>query len=351
MSRTDRTRPLANAVAAAFESAGYSPAELLQGPIRLTDLSWQAPPLRCIETVAGVPLREYLDYPLAVAPVADLQDFYDLTLFRLAVSPEEAATPEGFKATGKLFPGSTAGERKLALTIPEGFPACDGSAGAMFALEMAVLIGRSCVTSEITEDKSNFAVEMNGKVYGIVNGRTSACTEQWDIDCTGTVQAMLEQPRGRVRVDCLYDMIARLRSVLYEEESRFAEFLGLDYALQALRILADDGVCRSLYTAIQNMSMEAFRRKQKIAAYEKAIEVMESWHYPDRAKLSMLMEILVPDCLSFRRFCQKIYNPSRAVPAVLQGRTETRIINTLKYELSKLMLKERIVNPNAEEQS
>jgi hypothetical protein len=346
VARPDRTRALANAVAAAFESAGYSPAELLQGPIRITDLSWQAPPLRCRETLGGIELDHYLSYPLPVGKAEDLFEFYKLTLFRLSFAPEEAVGPEGYRHTGALMPGAWPGERKFAFAKPdpEGL-----STGVMFALEMAVLFNRSYGLQQLDDDADSYAAHTGGMVVGVRQGKVTECTDLWDVDCSGTVQGLLEQPRGAVTVDCLYDTIARLRSALHEEPARFAEFMGLDYALQALRILADGGISRSLQTAIQQMSLESFKRKQKIASYTQAIEVMESWSYPDRTKLSMLLEILVPTCLNFGNFCRKIYNPSRAAPAVLQGKTEQRILTTLKHEREKLQLAVRAANPNQEQ--
>jgi hypothetical protein len=185
------------------------------------------------------------------------------------------------------------------------------------------------------DDNDNYGAETPWGFVGIIAGRPSLHADEWDADCTGAVQGMLETPRGVSHANCHYDLIARLRSALHEEPGRFPEFMGMDYALQALRVLADGEICKDLQQAIERMSLVAFKRKARANAFAEALGVMESWTFTDRAKVSMILEILVPAHYNLEVFARKILDPRKIFPAVLSRRTEAKIIATLKHELEK----------------
>lgn len=335
MAKLKRTKLLAEAVAASFEAAGFSPSDLLQGQIRITDLPWQAPPLLCEAPLGGVPLHEHLAYPLG-ADAEELYRFYLDTLAGLKTDPENIATPEGYKGLARVLPRATAGERNLALPVPDGWPAGTYSTGAMFAMEVARLFFTSTIHCSAFVSNANdyYATTPWGDV-GVKAGLPTACQDLWDLPCLGHVQGMLELPRGLLSTNCSYDIVARLRSALHESPEAFAEFEGVDYALQALRILAGSGLSQELKTAVERMSLTAFKRKARIKAFEEAVSVMQSWHLTDRAKVSMLMEILVPTHFTLPEFSRKVLNPLKVLPAVLANKTERRILATLKHELEK----------------
>lgn len=336
MSKTNRMRILADALAAGFEAAGFTPAELLQGQVIITDLGWQAPPLRTKATLQGVPLHEYLDYPLQVDS-QKLVEFYKAALFSLRHGPEEISNEEGYKGLSLLMPRALPGERCLALPLPDGWPAGDSTTGPLFAMEVARLLNTSSMdVAAFVEDESNYYVDTRWGRVGLVDGYVSVCREEWDISCEGQVPAFLEKPRGQLSTVCMYDLIARLRSCLHEHADRFAEFEGMDFALQALRILSKDRMCLELLRAVEGMSKAAFRRKARKQAFEEALAVMESWNYTDRTKLSMIQEILLPQYYNLAQFCRKIYDVNRYVPAVFSKPVEARIINMLKHEIRKL---------------
>lgn len=336
MAKINRVKVLAEAIASAFEAAGYAPAELLQGPIKLTDMVWQAPPLRVTTMFEGLPFSDYIDYPLPMDSEA-VFDFYRLTLFSLHACPEEAVDENGYKGLTRLFKGAKIGERNLAFPLYDSWPAGDHNTGPMFALEAARLFYTSSdAVKSFKDDESNYHAVTPWGTVGIVDGFIAGAKESWDVDCSGLVQGLLEMPRGRADMTCMYDTIARLRSALYEEPDRFASFETLDLALQALRILTNGETCRELHKSVEQMSLAGFRRRAKIAAYEQCLDVMASWRLTDRAKISMLQEILIPQYMTLPEFSRKILDPSRIFPAVLTTKTEERIKRVLQYELDKV---------------
>jgi hypothetical protein len=239
MAKASRTRTLAKAVASAFQAAGFAPADLLKGQINITDMPWQAPPLRSTALLGGLPLHTYLDAPIAVN-VERLHEFYGQTLALLRHAPEDVADEEGYRNLSRIFPHVTAGERRLALPLPEGWPAGEVYMGPMLALEVAHILRTSAAgVSHFVEDADNYYVEIEQGKVGIVGGFVSMCADDWDISSAGMVPALLEMPRGQATTACLYDTVARLRSALHESPEKFQEFEGVDLALQALRILSD----------------------------------------------------------------------------------------------------------------
>lgn len=337
MAKINRVKVLAEAIASAFEAAGYAPAEILQGPIVLTDMAWQAPPLRVQTMFEGLPFSDYVDYPLPMDSKA-VFDFYRLTLFSLHACPEEVADENGYKGLARLFKNTKVGERNLAFPLYDGWPAGDHNTGPMFALEAARLFYTSSdAVQAFKDDADNYHAVTPWGTVGIVDGYVAGVEKQWDVNCSGLVQGLLEMPRGVANMTCMYDTIARLRSALHEAPERFGTtFEPLDLALQALRVLTDGETCRELHRALEQMSLAGFRRRQKIAAYTQCLEVMDSWALTDRAKISMLQEILMPQYMNLPEFGRKILDPSRVFPAVLSTKTEARIKRALQYELDKV---------------
>jgi hypothetical protein len=335
MARLNRTRVLSEAIATSFSNAGYSPADLLQGPISITDLPWQAPPLKAPQMLLGVPLHEYLDYPLPLN-AEELHAFYRRGLELLRFAPEEFSTLDGHRGMALVFQKVPVGERKMAFPLPEDWPVGTHATGAMFAMEVARVFRTSCAgIIGFVEDASNYYAETQWGQIGVVSGFPSVYAEAWDADCSNAVAGMLEMPRGIISMTCHYDLIARLRSVLHENLEKFPEFEGVDYALQTLRILSDGQLCKELVQAVERMSVEAFKRKARVAAFKEALGVMEDWQYVDRLKVSMLVEILVPTHMRLEDFAKRVYDPRRILPAVLSRRVESRIVNTLKFEINK----------------
>lgn len=329
MRRDTKVTVLADAVVASYEWAGFSPAQLLQGPVEITDLSWQAPPLHAECMLNGQPLATYLDAPIAV-DLGQLHKFYSEGLYYLRNSPEEIASVHGFKRTTKVLPRASAGERNLIFPLPEFWPEGGPTTGQAFAMDAAWLCMTSVSeTTELVSDDNNYYAVTPKGVIGVVDGRPSLYANIWDIDCSGMVQSMLTMPRGLASVGCHYDLIDRMRSILHKEMDRFTDFEGTDWGLQALRILADGETCKPLLTSVQGMAVRVFKRNARDTALKEAIAVMEDWHYTDRTKIAMLFDILVPDHFTLKQFCVKIIDVESVLPSVLKTQKEALILRNL----------------------
>lgn len=328
-SRT-RTAALANAVIAAYERAGLEPAQLLQGPIDITDLAWQSPPIELDCKLMGLPFSAYVGSPITVDLPA-LYKFYSDTLYYLRNNALEVSSIEGFKRSARALPRSSSGERKLVFPLPDAWPEGTHTTGQTFAMDAAWLCSTSVatVTEFVSDDSNYYAVTPEG-VIGVVGGRPSVHADIWDVDCSGLVPSMLAMPRGSTSIGCHYDLIDRLRSVLHSEPDRFEEFEGVDWGLQTLRILADGEHCKPLIGAVQSMAVRTFKRKAKVSAFDEALAVMGDWQYTDRAKISALFEILVPSQMTKTSFCVKIADVTSALPAVLSVKKEQRILSNLR---------------------
>jgi hypothetical protein len=278
-----RTKDLAVAVTQAFEAAGFTPADLLQGPIALTDLAWQTPPLRTSATLAGLPFRGYIDYPLTLDEEAFIS-FYSETLYSLHEAPGGVCTGLGYRRFGNVFSGAVpVGERLLRLPVPQGWPSeLEPTTGHLFAAECAHLAATSLGCKAVVEDDSNFYVELpSGETMGIVAGFPSLYGDLWDSDLSGAVSLLLQQGRGQTSNSCMYDVLAKVRSALYENMEKFTEFEGLDHALQSLRILSHGRLCSELLSSIEGMKIASFKNKRRITIIAECLEVMQSWRMTD----------------------------------------------------------------------
>lgn len=329
MTKVNRVRVLAEAVAEAFEAAGFTPMALLQGQIGFTELPWAAPPLKLDATLAGLPFSSYLDYPLE-ADLSAFYDFYSDTLYGLHSDPTKVVQGSAFKGARLALPGSTIGERALRFTIPEGFPAAEPLTGVRFALEAAHVAKISLPCKAVVEEGNSYYVETDFGEIGVAGGFPTLYSDLWDMPYEGDIQDLLTAPRGRVSTACAYDLLARLRSVLFENMNSFVEFDGLDNAIQALRILSKERACLEMLSAVESMSLKAFNRRRKLATIDECIEVMSTWNANDRTKLSVLFEKLVPDVLNMGEYQRKIIDPYRVLPTMLSVKQEKRIVTNLK---------------------
>jgi len=336
MAKTQRVNDLAKAVTRAFQSAGFGPDTLLKGQIVHTDLLWQVPPLRTQATLAGLPLTSYLDYPIKANAEA-FYDFYCEGLAALGQNPALAIGSAGWRGLSKCLSTASSGEKLARFSIPEGFPEdMDPFAGHRFAVEAAHFAKSSMVISAHVETANDFWCDTAFGRIGVVEGLPTAYADLWDLNCEGLLDEMLTAPRGLRSTACHYDILAKARSVIYENVDKFVEFEGIDLALQALRVLTDGRLCTELLQGIEGMSRAAFFRKRKITILGECIDIMEQWSLNDRTKISMLFERLVPEVLNMADYQRRIIDPYKVLPAVLTLKTEARIINSLKYLKEKL---------------
>jgi hypothetical protein len=260
---------------------------------------------------------------------------YSSVLDAMIHDPGLAADRNGYIWLRKAMPGVTPGERTLAFPLPDGWPAHDLTACAVFSMEMVrALVLHTSVCSNFAHDEVSYKVTTPWGEVGISEGRVIGADDSLG-DYSGFISGMLESPRGRLSTECHYDLLSRLRSALYEDPGRFAEWQGTDNALQALRVLCEGLPLLDLQAAISGMSMQAAKRRLRATAFQEALTIMESWSFTDRTKISMLLELLVPNFMNMRDFARKIQDPNKVLPAVLPTKSEVRILANLRNELRK----------------
>jgi hypothetical protein len=343
LGRTSLVKSLEKAVNTAFLKAGVKPVDIA-GPVVHTDLMWQNPPLlNTIAKLNGVHLFEYLDYSMAIDP-NQLYDFWQRALYLMYHNCHRIVDvkDKGLVGAKKLFNPAVCGQRRFRLSIPEGYPEkIDAYAGAMFSLEVAHLASLSTML-ELTRDENNYYVTLeDGRLMGVKNG-VPVISDPWDTSIAGAVWEFLEMPRGQITTTCLYDPIAKLRSVLWERKADFRdEFQAVDWALQALRSLSDLGVPCHILRSSAALPPPAMSRAHFGAALQRCLQTMDRAEVPDRSKLSMLYAELVPNIMSETQFRNRVYNLDKPVPFSLSQLVYDKIKKNLRGELEKLPPNER----------
>jgi hypothetical protein len=311
ISAAAQIRSLARAVSAAFVASPLTEEERNPGRIELVDLPWMAPPLTCRATLGGVPLSNYLNVPM---PVDDftLKRFWQQTLLDLWNKPSSSMKRGAMANCGWAFPKLRAGQRAFLFSTPIGYPGrLEPTAGAMFSLEVARLAIDSLPVLDVVSDEDNFYAVLDAhSIVGVKNGRP-ACDSPWDDSVAGMVQDMMETSRGEADYQCRFDQLAMLRSVLNVHRKRFPEFEGLDYALQALRILTLGGHCPELSTQLKLLPLDlpALRRTEQV--YRDCIGIIDDMSMSDRSKLQIWHNLLVPEVITAAKFKQCVFTGSQ----------------------------------------
>jgi hypothetical protein len=210
-----------------------------------------APPLRTKATLGGVPVSDYLTVPVALDE-ANLHRFWTKTLDDLWHRPSSALRRGAFANCAWAMPKVKLGQRAFLFSTPAGFPAnMEMTAGALFSMELAHIAAASLPVHDLVCDDENFYVALaNGKLIGVRNGLI-ICDSPWTMDVAGMVPDLLETSRGEADYTCRFDQLAMVRSVLHVHRRRFEEFEGIDFALQAMRILSLGGHCPELVTEMK----------------------------------------------------------------------------------------------------
>ena len=307
ISASAQIRSLAKAVSAAFAASALSDEERNPGRIEITDLPWVAPPLLCRAPLGGVPLSDYLNVPVALDE-AQLHRFWIRTLDDLWNRPSSARRRGMFANCSWAMPKLKLGQRAFLFSPPVGYPASmEMSAGAMFSIELAQAAANSLPVADVVSDNDNHYVELaSGLVIGVRNGLV-ACESPWSMDVAGMVPDMLETTRGEADYTCRFDQLAMLRSVLNVHRRRFPEFQGIDYALQALRILSLGGHCPELMTEMRLAPVDMPRMRAAEQALRDSIELVDTLTVSDRSKLQIWHNLLVPEVISASKFKHHIF--------------------------------------------
>ena len=329
-------RSLEKAVNTAFFRAGLKTGDLYGGPIKHVSLPWQGPPLKSQDMLLGVPLEDYLLTPIPVN-TTQVHSWWVSTLRGLYNDPAKIVDSRGeYKDIRRIFGEPYGGQHKFRFSMPAGFPRIeDAYAGVTFSLEVADAIMNSLPWLATRSENDYYVTSPDGLDIGVKAGRP-AIESGWDADCSGMVWDFLAMPRGRISTICMFEPVDKLRSLLHENAKAFKEFQGVDYALQALRLLYRRGQrCCILHTAVAvGREQPDYFAKEK--ALKQAVETMARVNISDRSKVAMLYSQLVPAVFSESGFSAKIYNLAKVAPYTLADSTVNRINNRIALELAKL---------------
>lgn len=321
-----QVKALAKVVAEAFSRADLTPEELNSSILKFDDLPWACPPLKIETEIDHVPLSYYMDVAMPVVSSEVLYSFWRTTLGELYQRKRHIIQHGAFLNLRRVAPKSSLGQRALRFALPGGFPVeLADTTGIEFSIDAAHTALLSCPLSEhVSDDNNYFVVTASGHTIGVKDGKP-AVESEWDMPATGMIGEMLLMPRGHTDYVCLYDQIARCRSLLHEYRSRFKEFEGLDYALQGLRKLTLGGHCPALISAVQIAPIDTQVMRARELAVRQAMDVMAQPNVMDRAKIRTIEQLLVPLILSPSAFSQKVYNTTKPIPFSVTDKATDKI--------------------------
>lgn len=316
-------RALAKAVSAAFSASPLSDEERNPGRIDIADMPWVAPPLKTRATLGGVPVSDYLTVPVALDE-RQLHRFWIKTLDDLWHRPSSAMRRGVFANCAWAMPKVRLGHRAFLFSTPTGYPASlDMTAGALFSIELAHVAAASLPVQDVVSDTDNYYVILSdGTPIGVRNGLV-ICDSPWDMDVAGMVPDLLETSRGEADYTCRFDQLAMVRSVLHTHRRRFEEFDGIDYALQALRILSLGGHCPELVTEMKLAPLDLPRLRQAERALRDCLATLDDMSISDRSKLSIWHNLLVPEVITASKFKQHIFNGAQFPFSLAQAKLDS----------------------------
>jgi hypothetical protein len=323
ISAPSQIRSLSKAVSAAFLASPLSEEERNPGRIELTDLPWVAPPIACRETIGQVPLSDYLSVPMPIEQGA-LRRFWIKTLDDLWNRPSATIRRGAFANCGWAFPKLKVGQRAFLFSTPLGFPSqLEPTTGVMFSIEVAAAAAASLPVLDIVSDDDNYyAVMADGEIFGVKNGRP-ACESPWTESMAGMIHELVTGSRGEADYSCRFDQLAMLRSVLHVHRRRFEEFQGLDYALQALRILSLGGHCPDLISQLRLLPQDMGQLRRHEQVLRDCIDIIDDMQMSDRSKLEIWHNLLVPEVLTPGKFRQHVFSGGQFPFALAQAKLES----------------------------
>lgn len=324
-------KTLAQAVLPAFGRFGISPSEYLTGQLTHTDLEWQIPALMPTSTVMGVELHNYMDLAVQLDEQA-FHQYWQETLHKMFHERNKVWDRQGYIGANRVvkLPRDVLA---FWLSIPEGYPdQLTDYAGVIFSIECAMLMRQSVHCESFVLDDNNFYVTTRqGLEIGVRDGRPLECYTEWDLSAEGGVKELLMMPRGIITTQCDYDVIAKMRSVLWENKHRIAEFEGVDTALQMLRVV---GGGPELLSTMKTVKGRKARGASRVHVMERAVETFKSGDLSDRQKIETLRQLLVPALMGITAFSRKIYSWDGEVPPMLAASTYARITESLTQMLA-----------------
>jgi hypothetical protein len=237
-----------------------------------------------------------------------LRRFWIKTLEDLWLHPSSAMKRGAFANCGWGTPKLRLGQRAFLFSVPAGYPSMlDPSAGALFSIEVARAAASSLPVLDVVSDDDNYyAIMASGAIFGVKDGRP-ACESSWSGSVAGMVPDMLVMTRGEPDFTCRFDQLAVLRSVLHLNRKKFLEFQGLDYALQALRLLTVGEHCPELVMQTRAAALDLPRLQQAERALRDGLALIDDLEMSDRVKLQIWHNALVPEVITASKWRQHIW--------------------------------------------
>jgi hypothetical protein len=193
----------------------------------------------------------------------------------------------------------------------------------MFSIEVAHAAAQSLPVLDVVSDDDNYyAVLPDRTIIGVRNGRP-ACDSPWGESVAGMVQDMLEMSRGEADCTLRFDQLALVRSVVNVHRKRFPEFQGLDYALQALRLLTLGSHCPELVTQMRLTAMDMSQLRRNEQVLRDCLGIVDDLAISDRSKLQIWQNLLVPEVISVSKFRQRIWSSAQFPFSLSQAKLES----------------------------
>lgn len=336
--RTDPTPLLVEPIVRALDRVGVTQEDIFSGALQFTDLDWMAPPLASEATLAGLPFSDYLHNFLPWVDPAGLYGFWLETLAMIHTNPHRLYTEEGgWRNLSKIMPtASRHGWRKLWLPLYPGLPYVDENFGASFSIEVAHLahLSGNLVGGLQQSESDYYGTLADGSVIGLKDGMP-AVNSGFDLPVVGMVQDFLEMPRGQLWTGCDYDILAKLRSSVWEHREKLTEFEGLDLACQTLRIVTEGKGGAAIAHAIRKLRQKTEKAKLDSTVIKRCRDLMEWRGVSDARKIEGLRNMLVPAVMPLSEFRRDYYRSEEAPPFVSDKITQ-RIKDNLRARLMQL---------------
>jgi hypothetical protein len=311
---------------------GLNTQAVLAGDLAYRNLVWQWPGIVCDYPLNGLPLSELVPVQSEGFDEAAFMRHILKASHDLRTAPHDAVGPAGYVGLAKIAKLSTEACH-LAFSTPSGFPACTPHAGAVLNLEAAEFLRKSVpIRSLVSNADEHYVITAKGHEVGVKRGLPILSRRLWDTGMEGITQEVLRMPRGDPDESCDYDLLARVRSLVWEHQDKVADFEAVDWLLQTLRVLARGKPLIGLRASVQRLQGEPKKESNlaKLQACREAVYVMGLMSMSDRQKIASIKATLVPQFMAESTFSKTIFNTYKPVPAYLRPVTRQRIIALLQ---------------------
>jgi hypothetical protein len=313
---------------------GLNTQAVLAGDLAYRNLVWQWPGIVCDYPLKGLPLSGFVSVKSEVFDEAAFIQHILKASHDLRMDPHAAICPSGYIGLAKLL-GLSTEACHLAFSTPSGFPDCIPHAGAILNLEAAEFLRNSVpIRTLVSNADEHYVITAKGHQVGVKRGLPILSRRLWDTGMESITQEVLRMPRGDPDDSCDYDLLARVRSLVWQHQEKVADFEAVDWLLQTLRVLARGKPLIGLQAGVQRLKGEPNKKKlsnlAKLQAYREAVYIMGLLSMSDKQKIASIQSSLVPQFMSQSVFSRFIANTYKPIPAYLKPSARNRILAHLQ---------------------